>query len=133
MKVRMFTIGYGSRTPEELVKSLSDAGVTVLVDVRFIPYCKWNPSFSQKGLKELMANNKIEYIHDKRLGNRSRELTSYTMSQGTMTAIDELYKLAKNAGVKVALLCSERDAQRCHRRALTNWLVRERGVEVIDL
>ena len=133
MKVRVYSIGYGGKTPEELVKKLKDAGVSALIDVRYSPKCGWNQSFSMKGLSEMLAKEHINYAHDKRLGNPKMKLELFTMEQEAMDALDEMFNFSKNAGIKVALLCAEGDADRCHRKALCRWLEKERDVEVIHL
>jgi len=132
-KMKVFSIGYGGKTPEELVKKLKDAGVSTVLDVRYSPRCGWNQMFSQNGLSEMLAKEHISYAHEKRLGNPKMKLELFTMEQEAMDALDEMFKFSKNAGIKVALMCAEGNPDKCHRKALCRWLEKERDVEVIHL
>ena len=49
MAPTVFTIGYERRSPEELVRGLTDAGVTLLADVRELPLSR-RPGFSKTAL-----------------------------------------------------------------------------------
>jgi uncharacterized protein (DUF488 family) len=46
IRVNVFTIGHGTRPLEELIATLSEAGVETLVDVRRFPGSRRNPQFN---------------------------------------------------------------------------------------
>ena len=48
--MRVWTIGHGTRTADELVATLHEAGVETLVDVRRFPGSRRNPQLGQAAL-----------------------------------------------------------------------------------
>ena len=54
-------------------------------------------------------------------------------SENAKKALNEIYTLAKNTGINVALMCSEKDHTKCHRSVLCEWLEQEHKVEVVHL
>ena len=55
MRVRVFTIGHGTRSAEELVECLREADVRTLVDVRRFPSSRRHPQHNQQALAETLA------------------------------------------------------------------------------
>jgi len=48
--MRVWTIGHGTRSTDELVATLEGPGVETLIDVRRFPGSRRNPQFSQAAL-----------------------------------------------------------------------------------
>jgi len=72
--MKLYTIGYGGRQPQDFVKILKENGIKVIVDVRLRPerasiglYAK--AKSSSKGIQGLLKKGGIEYIHLVELGN----------------------------------------------------------------
>lgn len=142
---RIYSVGYEGMTVEGLVERLVGARVTTLVDVRLHPVSR-KPGFSRRRLAEALAAAGIAYVHEKELGNPPDNRASFRdgdgrdgrarmraiLSDGAGGAIDRLVTLA--AGGRIAVLCVEREHDRCHRAVVTE-LVAERnpGTEVIQL
>src|SRR4051812_12850451 len=70
MRVTVFTIGHGVRPIEELVETLTDAGVTTLVDVRRFPSSRRNPQFNQAAVADSVSAAGMAYVHEVDLGGR---------------------------------------------------------------
>ena len=70
MRVRVFTIGHGTRPADELVVCLHEAGVATLVDVRRYPSSRRHPHFTQAVLAETLTHTGIAYRHAVELGGR---------------------------------------------------------------
>jgi uncharacterized protein (DUF488 family) len=70
MRVRVFTIGHGTRPAEELVEMLRAAGAETLVDVRRFPGSRRNPQFNQAALAATLGGAGIAYRHAEELGGR---------------------------------------------------------------
>jgi len=68
--VRVFTIGHGRRSSEELITCLRESGVRTLVDVRRFPGSRRNPQFDQATLAEALGAAEIVYRHAEELGGR---------------------------------------------------------------
>ena len=68
--MRVWTIGHGTRTSDELVATLHQAGIETLVDVRRFPASRRNPQFDQAALAEELERAGIAYLHLPDLGGR---------------------------------------------------------------
>ena len=144
MRVRVFTIGHGTRPAEELTEMLGAAGVETLVDVRRFPGSRRNPQFNQAALAEKLGAAGIAYRHAEELGGRrSNEpgeerfpcihvaaFRSYAARMST-----EAWQQALAAALAEAspcFMCAETPWWRCHRRLIAE-LLNARGHEVVHL
>ena len=144
MRVRVFTIGHGTRPAEELTDMLRTAGVETLVDVRRFPGSRRNPQFNQAVLAETLRGVGIDYRHAEELGGRrSNEpgeerfpcirvaaFRSYAARMGT-DAWQQALEIAL-AEPSPCFMCAETPWWRCHRRLVAELLT-ARGYEVIHL
>ena len=144
IRVRVFTIGHGTRSAEELLACLQAAGVRTLVDVRRFPGSRRNPQFNQAALADTMGAAKINYRHVEELGGRrSREpheerflclrvggFRSYAARMGT-PPWQQAFAGALAEAVP-CFMCAETPWWRCHRRLIAELLV-ARGHEVVHL
>jgi uncharacterized protein (DUF488 family) len=123
----VFTIGYEGATPDRLIATLREAGVTTLVDVRELANSR-RPGFAKRALSEALGRAGIGYTHLRVLGTpaegrvaaragRSAEMRRIfgarlagTEAQAAVAA------LAGQAGrERICLLCLEADPAQCHR------------------
>jgi uncharacterized protein (DUF488 family) len=138
------TIGHGTRSAEELVALLLDAGVETLVDVRRFPGSRRNPQFNRSALAETLAEAGVAYRHEEELGGRlSGEpgeerfacirvdaFRSYAARMGT-----DRWQRALGAALDQpapCFMCAETPWVKCHRRLISELLV-ARGHEVVHL
>jgi len=138
------TIGHGTRSGEELVQVLLDAGVQTLVDVRRFPGSRRNPQFNGPELAAAVAAAGIAYRHALELGGRrSREpgedrfacirVTAFRSYAARMAT--EAWQAALAAELEQpapAFLCAETLWTKCHRRLIAE-LLHARGHEVVHL
>jgi uncharacterized protein (DUF488 family) len=143
-KMRLLTIGHGTRPAEELVETLRQAGAQTLVDVRRFPGSKRNPQFNQTALARTLGEEAIAYRHAVELGGRRRgepgeerfscirvaAFRSYA-ARIALPAWQEALGAALNEP-GASFMCSETDWRRCHRRLIADFLT-ARGHEVIHL
>jgi len=144
MRVRVFTIGHGTRPVQELTEMLRTAGAETLVDVRRFPGSRRNPQFNQAALAETLGVVGIAYRHVEELGGRrSNEsgeerfpcirvaaFRSYAARMGT-----EAWQQALETALaepSPCFMCAETPWWRCHRRLVAELLT-ARGDEVIHL
>ncbi len=137
-------VGYEGRSVDDVVETVSRAGVGVVVDVRLNAISR-KAGLSKRRLDGYLAEAGIRYVHMPALGNpkdnrdgfrkgdsAARSRYDEILSNGSSSAVDELIELASSE--VVALLCYERDASQCHRSAVTDELLRRQpSIEVIDL
>jgi uncharacterized protein (DUF488 family) len=144
MRVRVFTIGHGTRPLDELVGVLRAAGVETLVDVRRFPGSRRNPQFNQAPLAEALDAARIAYRHAEELGGRrSNEpgeerfpcirvaaFRSYAARMGTPAWERALEEALEQPAP--CFMCAETPWWRCHRRLIAELLT-ARGDQVVHL
>lgn len=133
----LVSVGYEGRDAGELITTLKEQGVRVLVDVRLTPLSR-KKGLSKTKLSESLEAADIRYVHHRELGNpkdnrdefrrgslasraRYRRLLNEPAAAGALQHVSELL----DEGV-VALLCFERDHGQCHRGIVADALL-ERG------
>jgi hypothetical protein len=129
----IFTIGYQRHSIESLVRSLSENGVEVLMDVRQNPSSR-KPGFSKIRLGDAIGKAGITYLHRPDLGTPPVIRTIYRQSRSISEAlaeyerhisanIDAIQALADVAKTRtVCLLCLETDHDMCHRGVIARKL-----------
>lgn len=145
MAGRIYSVGYEGMTLDGLVDRLAGARVSVLVDVRLNPISR-KPGFSRRRLTEALHDAGIAYVHEKELGNPPDNRDSFrhgdgeagrsrmrsTLANGAGAALDRVIELA--SGQRIAVLCVERDHQRCHRDVITEMAVEGNpDIEIVQI
>jgi uncharacterized protein (DUF488 family) len=142
--MRVWTIGHGTRTSEELVTTLRQAGVETLVDVRRFAGSRRNPQFNQAALADDLECANIAYLHLPDLGGRRsgvpgedrfaclrvsafRSYAAWMSSSEWQQAIAQALELASPC-----FMCAETLPWRCHRRLIADFLT-ARTVWVVHL
>lgn len=142
--MRLFTVGHGTRTTEELAAVLQDGSVERLVDVRRFPGSRRHPHLSRERLsaelplayewwgEELGGRRKLgpDSRHPEWRNESFRAYADWADTPVFQEALDRL--LAVAAATPTAVMCSETVWWRCHRRIIADVTVR-RGVEVVHL
>ncbi len=129
---RLVSIGYEGRSVDDLVAELQQQGVDVLVDVRLTPLSR-KPGLSKLRLSQHLAAAGIEYLHLRALGNpkhnrepfrQGRVADGCRFFEGLLGTPETRSALATIASLTttqtVAVLCFERDHDRCHRQVVTS-------------
>ena len=141
---RVWTIGHGTRTLEELVATLQEAGVETLVDVRRFPGSRRNPQFSQTMLAAELESADIGYRHAPDLGGRRSgvqgeerfaclRVAAFRSYAAWMSSPEWQQAIAETLGLaNPCFMCAETLPWRCHRRLIADLLA-ARDVEVVHL
>jgi uncharacterized protein (DUF488 family) len=145
MAGRIYSVGYEGLTVDGLVQRLAGSRVTTLVDVRLNPVSR-RPGFSRRQLEAALLAGGIEYIHEKELGNPRDNRHSFQngdatdgrtrmraiLSNGASAALQRLVDRASKE--RIAVLCLERDHDRCHRAVITEMVVeRNARIDVLPM
>jgi uncharacterized protein (DUF488 family) len=141
----LFTIGYEGATPDRLIETLRQAGVTTLVDVRELPNSR-RPGFAKRALSEALARAGIGYRHVRALGTppegraaakagRSAEMKRIfgarlagTEAQAAVAAL-----AAEAREGRVCLLCLEADPAQCHRSLVAEAVASPGDIAIVHL
>ena len=123
----LYTIGHSRHPIEHFINLLKKHAVSLVFDVRSIPYSRRNPQFNQKTLADGLMDKGIAYIFSgKELGAKSPSTDCYVDGKVQFDLIaarpdfaDGLDRIIEKAGeFRPALLCAEEDPLVCHRTIL---------------
>jgi uncharacterized protein (DUF488 family) len=140
----IYTIGHGTRTIEEFIALLKQHDIQYLIDVRSIPYSKYNPQYIARKLADKLLENNITYIFmGDALGGRPAN-SKYYDEKGKVNydllAESEAFKngikrieTAYEKNIKIALMCSESKPSECHRSKLIGKVLNALNVEVLHI
>ncbi len=142
--MEIYTIGYEGLNQKAFLAWLQRYEINLIADVRQLPLSR-KKGFSKTSLNESLAKNNIEYLSFRELGT-SKDMRSKLLSSGDYRNFFKKYKdnLSKkteqinelceilNSGKRIALLCFEQDAQKCHRKILADEIkkIDGNGLEV---
>lgn len=128
-----YTVGYGGRTPQQLIDLLQTNQIKHVVDVRLRPD-RASMGFYKlandptKGIQGLLAREGIEYHSYIELGNlfvdwgtRYREPYTTLLANSGHLLIERL-RLLFSFGENISLLCAEKDPARCHRTEIVRFM-----------
>jgi uncharacterized protein (DUF488 family) len=140
----LYTLGYEGADIQLFIRTLLNAGVKVVADVRAVPLSR-KRGFSKRKLSAQLASAGIEYAHfvdlgnpregrdAAKAGNASKFHRIYLRHLNTTGAEIALKKLAELAASQATcLLCFEREPSECHRTLIASELA-TRGIKRIDL
>ena len=135
----LYSIGYERALPSDIIATLTDAGVRVLLDVRDRPISR-RPGFSKRQLAAAIEEAGIKYVHlaalgtppEGRLANRRRQWERFWAIVDERFARPEAeLDLQRAAAIAASepgcLLCYEADPRICDRSRIAEILTRRHG------
>ena len=142
--MRVWTIGHGTRSADELLETLREVGVRTLVDVRRFPGSRRNPQFNRDTLAAELERAAIDYVHAPDLGGRRSgvpgedgfgclRVPAFRSYAAWMSSDEWQHAIVDALGRETpCFMCAETLPWRCHRRLIADLLV-ARGVDVVHL
>lgn len=121
----LYSIGHSNQTIDQFLGVLQRNTIETVVDVRSIPYSKYNPHFSKDPLDTELTSLGINYrFRGEVLGGRPKNENFYdhdgharydlmAADREFLRGLQELLEMT--VGQNVAILCSEDDPGVCHR------------------
>ena len=137
--MKLFTIGYGGRMPDDLITRLTAAVVRTVADVRLRPdrasmgvYVK--AKTPDKGIERLFTAAGIGYRSLPELGNVFLEYEDWRERYAAFVQCAGHLLVTRLDGLEppLCLLCAERRVAECHRLIIAEFLA-ARGAEVEHL
>lgn len=136
-----FSIGHGTRPINELLDLLKKYDIAWLADVRTMPYSKFNPQYNRESLQRSLKNENIHYLYlGDSLGGRPLEPSCHDLNgrvdyhlvrqQDFFKRGIERVRVAYKQDLNVALLCSERSPEKCHRSKLIGQALQDIHISV---
>ena len=140
----VYTIGYGNRSIDDFISRLQRHAIAYLLDVRSIPYSRFNPDFIKARLADLLAAHDIRYVFmGQALGGKPDNPALYDaegkLDYGKVRAspvYQEGLARVQNActqNLRVALMCAELHPEQCHRSMLIAPSLEALGIEVLHI
>src|ERR1051325_6204133 len=137
----LLTLGYGTRSEEEMLALLDRHDIEYVVDVRSTPWSRYRPEFSQDRLARSLRAQGIRYVFmGVELGGRPDDpdcydgegRVDYRACERRPAFREGLARLSSAwaAGHAVALLCSEGRPEDCHRTKLVAAALVKAGVDI---
>jgi uncharacterized protein (DUF488 family) len=133
--MKLFTIGYGGRGPQEFTALLEQHGIGTVVDVRLRPdrasmgvYAK--AKSPEKGIERLLADAGIKYLSAIELGNVFMEHEDWRepyrrlLDRAGQALIDPVLRRLEEQELPRpwCLMCAEKRATDCHRGLIADHL-----------
>lgn len=131
----MYTIGYATKPIDRYIAQLHQQHVTVVADVRSVPYSKAFFDYHQEALILHLKNAGIRYVYlGPELGPRSRDAAHYDETRQVQfnrlmqsalyqSGIRRLFE-GLEKGFNIAMTCACKDPAICHRSLLLGWSLR---------
>ncbi len=139
----IYTIGYEGLNPKIFMACLKRFNISFIADVRHRPLSR-KKGFSKTAMTEILSAENIDYKNFKELGT-SKEMRDKLYSTGNYKAfftaykklikdqagsIDEILNIVRQ-GHNVALLCFEKEAEKCHRKVVAEEIKKREGNSMI--
>lgn len=140
----VFTIGHSTHSIEEFIHLLNNYQINCVIDVRSVPYSKYNPQFNRESLIKDLKNQDIFYAHfGKEFGARhtspmlldeNGQVDFYKVweSDDFLNGVKRIED-AIERGYKISLMCSEANPLDCHRFSMISHQLVNEGFEVIHI
>jgi uncharacterized protein (DUF488 family) len=142
-RLPLFTIGYGTRSVDQLIAILKSNGIEFLLDVRSSPYSKFKPEFSKEVLRLSLERAQIRYLFvGDTLGGQPKDPACHTDGKVDYDKVraqpffHEGIARLRNAFEQqrpVALMCSEGRPEQCHRSKLIGEALAAAGIPVCHI
>jgi len=134
----VFTVGHSNHSAEKFIRLLKRYGIEILIDTRSRPYSGYAPRFDARALEAALLRQGISYLFlGEELGGMpegeeyydTKGRVDYALVGRSRPFLDGISRLEGEIRTRtVALLCSEEDPARCHRRLLVGRALEERGI-----
>jgi uncharacterized protein (DUF488 family) len=137
----LLTLGYGNRQLDDVLALLRTHDVRYLIDVRSVPYSRFNPVFSKDNLAAAVEKAGIRYVFmGDTLGGRPNDRSCYDEAghvdylacRESLDFKDGFGRLrsAFEQGAGAAIFCSELRPEHCHRTKLIGEVMAKMGVAI---
>ena len=140
----IYTIGYVSYQPEEMISVLSSRGISCLVDVRSNPHSAYYTQYNREQFSGLLKANGIIYRnYAAEFGARQEnpvyyskegylDFSKFTKSEAFKQGVQKLEK-GMELGYVFVLMCAEKDPITCHRAIMIGKALKEQGIKVMHI
>jgi uncharacterized protein (DUF488 family) len=139
----VFTVGHSNHPAEKFIGLLQRYAIEILIDTRSHPFSRHAPQFNAGALEAILSKDGIGYLFlGGELGGRpqgadfydAKGRVDYALVGCSQPFLDGISRLEGEIRTRTAaLLCSEEDPTRCHRRLLVGRALEERGIALLHI
>lgn len=140
----IYTIGHSNHSPETFVRLLTQAKITLLVDVRSNPSSPWASYANPRDLERILRAAGIQYLYlGDVLGGRPDDPNCYNPQTGKVDyqaiqnresfqrGINQLLEAMKK--YRICVMCAEENPSSCHRNLLVGNDLRQKGFQILHI
>jgi len=137
--IEVYTIGHSNHPLTRFLALLKQHRIEALVDVRSMPYSRFNYQFRKDTLRHSLEEAGISYRWDERLGGRQPELPPGVRVTPAILAEREAYRqaiqelIALAAERRTVIMCAEENPDRCHRHRLIGQTLLLHSIRVVHI
>ena len=139
----LFTIGYSGFSVRTFISTLQKNNITLLADVRSLPYSRRHPDYNQDVLSAVLKEYQIRYQsyaaefgarqEDRRYyPNGYLDFEQFSKSDPFLSGVRTLAAYTRQGG-RAALMCSEIEPSMCHRSILAARAFHRLGFRILHL
>ena len=137
----IYTIGHSNHETGKFVKLLHKYNINAVVDVRSIPYSRYNSQFNKDNIRNSLEDEAIHYLYlGEQLGAQYNDPNLFDnngiinfkkvrqrddFKKGLSRILNGLDK-----GYLIAVMCSEKDPLKCHRFVLISYALKKKKISV---
>ncbi|XZF14129.1 DUF488 domain-containing protein [Chitinophagaceae bacterium MMS25-I14] len=140
----VYTVGHGHRSPAELLRILQRLDIRFLVDVRSVPYSRFNPGCNREALRRVTKDEGLNYVYmGEGLGGRPSDpalwcadgRADYGKIKATHLFQRDIQRLktAYEKDIPVVVMCSESNPCGCHRSRLIGAVLADMDIRVLHI
>lgn len=112
-KAILFSIGHSNHPEGVFIKCLKRHSITTLIDVRSVPYSRFNPQFNRAALEDSLDKAGIKYsFKGDALGGRAHPDADMV---ALIAKLARYVKRHAGDGTAMCMMCSEGHPKDCHR------------------
>jgi uncharacterized protein (DUF488 family) len=137
----IYTIGHSTHPVETFIEYLDRYQINCVIDVRSMPYSKYNPQYNKELLQAALTQKDILYAHfGLEFGARhtskamldAEGRVDFNKVRASDTFRQGLVRLenALDQGYRIVLMCSEKDPLACHRFSMICYYLKKEGYEI---
>ena len=140
---QIYSVGYGNRTTEQLFDLVKSNDCRYLIDVRSIPYSRYQQEYNRESLEKACIDFGLNYLYlGHQLGGKPAEHDQDKLGRPDYLKMsinpifeEGLQRLIKalELGHSVMLMCAELRPETCHRTKLIGVALFNSGVELVHI
>ncbi len=143
-----FTIGHSNHSPERFAELLDEHDVSVVLDVRSVPYSRRNPQYNRETLRGTLSEKGYayeflghvlgargwgdEFMFTAETNSAKVDFSKIRSSKKFLEGIARVGELI-DSGERPALMCAEGEPFDCHRFVLVSYQMVQEGFEVVHI